>query len=46
MDILPFQYDYAPTLRIAHFEVENWILSHEAEDRMRALLEDRLKVNL
>ncbi len=46
VDILPIQYDYAPTLRIAHFEVENWILSHEAEDRMRALLEDRLKVNL
>lgn len=43
VDILPTQYGYAPTLRIAHFEVEDWILGNNAENRMRVLLEDRLK---
>lgn len=45
VDILPVQYGYAPTLRIAHFEVEGWILNHDAEDRMRILLGDRLKTD-
>jgi hypothetical protein len=41
-DILPPEHDWAPTLRIGHFEVEEWIHEPEAAVKMRALLEERL----
>jgi guanosine-3',5'-bis(diphosphate) 3'-pyrophosphohydrolase len=40
-DLLPPLYDFAPTLRIAHFEVEDWIFGPQARKRMSALLEGR-----
>ena len=45
-DILPIDHCYAPTLRIAYFEVEGWILGRDGEDRMRTLIGDRLNTSL
>lgn len=44
-DILPLEHGFAPTLRIAHFEVETWIYGAEAPERMQALLGERLQRN-
>jgi hypothetical protein len=41
-DLLPAEHDWAPTLRIADFEVVPWIFGESAEARMRTLLEERL----
>lgn len=41
-DLLPPLYGYAPTLRIADFEVEPWIWNRGASARLRTLLEERL----
>lgn len=40
-DILPPEHDWAPTLRIGHFEVEEWIRGPKAVEKMRTLLEGR-----
>jgi hypothetical protein len=40
-DLLPPLYQYAPTLRIAYFEVP-WIWERDAPSRMRAVIQDRL----
>jgi GTP diphosphokinase / guanosine-3',5'-bis(diphosphate) 3'-diphosphatase len=40
-DLLPPLYGFHPTLRIAHFEVEDWIESQDAKARMRDLLRGR-----
>lgn len=37
-DVLPQEHGWKPTLRIAYFEVIQWIYSDEAEARMRDLL--------
>lgn len=41
-DLLPPEYGYLPTLRIADFEVNPWIYTRDAERRMRELLQARL----
>ena len=41
-DILPSEYGFAPTLRLADFEVRDWIFSPDATDRMTVLIADRL----
>ncbi len=41
-DLLPPLYDYAPTLRIAYFEVEPWIWERGAVRSLRELVEPRL----
>jgi len=41
-DLVPLEHQYAPTLRIADFEVATWIYTSEAEMRMRELLDERL----
>jgi hypothetical protein len=41
-DLVPLEHHYAPTLRIADFEVAPWIYTREAETRMRQLLDERL----
>ena len=41
-DLLPPQYDFAPTFRLADFEVSDWICAPDAEDRMAKLLAARL----
>jgi hypothetical protein len=41
-DLIPLEHDYAPTLRIAEFEVASWIYTTAAEERMRELLTERL----
>jgi hypothetical protein len=41
-DLLPPSRGWAPTLRIAHFEVEGWLESVEAPERMQALLQSKL----
>jgi hypothetical protein len=41
-DLLPPIHDYAPTLRIAAFEVEPWMDARGAVTKMRALLEERM----
>jgi hypothetical protein len=41
-DLLPAIHGWAPTLRIADFEVQAWLQGTEAGPRMRALLQDRL----
>lgn len=41
-DLLPPLYGFAPTLRIADFEVKNWIDAPEASGQMAALLAGRL----
>ena len=43
-DILPTDYGYLPTLRIADFEVKGWIGSASAHKRMEQLLDDRLSL--
>jgi hypothetical protein len=42
-DLIPLEHDYAPTLRIAEFEVASWIYTTAAEERMRELLTERLE---
>ena len=37
-DILPPQYDFLPTLRIAKFDVNDWMKAPDACDRMQGLL--------
>lgn len=37
-DLLPAEYGWAPTLRIAYFEVEDWLGQPDATERMSALL--------
>ncbi len=41
-DVLPSEYGFAPTLRLADFEVRDWIFGFDAADRMSKLLADRL----
>ena len=41
-DILPSEYDFAPTLRLADFEIVDWIIGPDAVDRMAVLLAERL----
>lgn len=41
-DLLPLQFGWAPTLRIADFEVRAWMYDRNAVSRMRLLLEQRL----
>lgn len=41
-DILPPAHGWAPTLRIGHFEVEDWIYGSQAKAQMRKLLAERL----
>lgn len=41
-DVLPLSYDWAPTLRIGRFEVEAWLMKADAEERMRALLAEKM----
>jgi len=41
-DILPPEHGFAPTLRIAHFEVEDWIGTREAQAKVARLLEQRI----
>lgn len=43
-DILPLEYGFLPTLRIADFEIRDWIHESEAQDRMENLVESRLVV--
>jgi hypothetical protein len=38
-DLIPLEHDYAPTLRIAEFEVASWIYTTAAEERMREALD-------
>ena len=45
-DLLPPLYGYAPTMRIAHFEVSTWLGASNAEARMRHLLSARLGEDL
>lgn len=42
-DILPMTQGFAPTLRIADFEVKRWIHEPGARSRMEALLESRIR---
>ncbi|MCP9486551.1 MAG: hypothetical protein MSC30_11865 [Gaiellaceae bacterium MAG52_C11] len=41
-DLLPPEHGFAPTLRIADFEVTDWLHGAGAEGRMRQLLSERL----
>ena len=40
-DVVPLEHGYAPTLRIAHFEVEGWIYGSGAAGEMERLLSER-----
>lgn len=42
-DILPPAHGYLPTLRIGDFEVQSWISTPVARERMNNLLEERLR---
>jgi hypothetical protein len=42
-DLLPPLYGYAPTLRIAHFEVDPWIWERDAARRLGRLIAPRLE---
>lgn len=42
-DLLPTMHGYAPTLRLAYFELTPWIWERGATSRMQALLEKRLR---
>lgn len=41
-DVLPPARGWDPTVRIAHFEVESWLYSDDAEDLMKSLLESKI----
>lgn len=41
-DILPLEHGFAPTLRIADFEVASWMHSSDAAARMERLLVNRI----
>ena len=41
-DLLPLDRGFVPTLRIAHFEVEEWISTEDAGRRMEALLKEKI----
>ncbi len=41
-DILPQEYSFAPTLRLADSEIRDWIFDPVAIDRMTGLITDRL----
>lgn len=41
-DLLPSVYGWAPTLRLADFEVQPWIHGADVAERMRSVLEERL----
>jgi hypothetical protein len=41
-DLIPPLHGFAPTLRIADFEVKSWIYGNDAEGRMHELLSTRL----
>ena len=41
-DILPSEYGYLPTLRLADFEIRDWIYKPDAQDRMEKLVRTRL----
>ena len=41
-DLLPSEYGFAPTLRLADFEIRDWISGPSATDRMAVLITDRL----
>ena len=43
-DILPSEYGLLPTLRIADFEIRDWIHESKAQDRMEKLVESQLGV--
>jgi hypothetical protein len=43
-DILPPEHGFAPTLRIADFEVKDWLFAANADDWMTRLLEERLSI--
>jgi hypothetical protein len=40
-DLLPAIHGFGPTIRIADFEVEDWISSPDAPDRLGDLIADR-----
>ena len=42
-DILPADNDFLPTLRIAYFEVADWISSSNAYAKMQRLLDDKFR---
>ena len=41
-DLLPPEHNFAPTLRVADFEVLPWIYTGDAETQLRELLAARL----
>ena len=41
-DILPSEYGFLPTLRLADFEIRDWIYKPDAQDRMENLVRTRL----
>ena len=41
-DILPSEYGFLPTLRLADFEIRDWIYKPDAQDRMEKLVRTRL----
>lgn len=43
-DLLPPSRGWSPTLRIAHFEVEEWLDASDADRKMRALLKRKFGV--
>jgi len=43
-DILPPDYGFLPTLRIAKFEIEDWIHAADAPAKMKALLDRKLQI--
>lgn len=42
-DLLPAEHGFLPTLRVAYFEVEDWINDPDSEERFETLLRDRLR---
>ena len=43
-DILPLEFGFAPTIRLADFEVRDWMFGPDAVDHMGVLLAERLGV--
>ena len=41
-DILPSEYRFLPTLRLADFEIRDWIFDPDAQDRIEKLVKTRL----